>query len=138
MRPSRIVLAAEVHAALLAANGAPDAHEPVAMLGGHQRGDTAHVAACPVLPNVAVHADRFAVEPAAFAAAEASLRACGLTWLGFAHGHRGGSAAPSCADRALLWRDCVQVVVGAEGVRAFWFAGEACLPLPIQVSAVPA
>lgn len=134
MRPARVVLAAEVHTALLACGRATPGPEPVALLGGHTDGDTVHVALCPELPNVLACADRFAVEPAAFAAAEAELRARGLAWLGFAHGHRGSSSAPSVTDRATLWRDCVQIVAGADGVRAFWFTGDACRPLPLQVA----
>jgi hypothetical protein len=138
MRPTRVVLAGEVHAALLALGRGGSGPEPVALLGGRRCGDETHVVRCAPLPNLRIDADSFAVSAAAFAAGEAGLRADGLDWLGFAHAHRGGCAAPSAADHASLWRGCVQVVVGADGVRAFWFAGDTCLPLPLQVAEVPA
>ena len=55
--------------------------------------------------------DRFAMPAAVFAVAEAALRARGERWLGFAHSHPNGSTALSAADRACLWRDCLQLVV---------------------------
>src|SRR5687767_6769814 len=56
-------------------------------------------------------ADRFTMPAAVFAVAEAACRARGERWLGFAHSHPNGSAALSAADRAGLWRDCLQLVV---------------------------
>lgn len=71
--------------------------------------------------------DHFAMPAPVFAAAEAALRARGERWLGFAHSHPNGITALSAADRACLWRDCLQLVVvpgpgdGAT-IRAFWLA----------------
>ena len=70
--------------------------------------------------------DRFTMPASVFAEAEAACRARGERWLGFAHSHPNGSTALSAADRASLWRDCLQLVVvpgpgdGTTKIRAFW------------------
>jgi len=72
--------------------------------------------------------DRFTIPAAVFAAAEAACRARGERWLGFAHSHPQGSTALSAADRASLWRDCLQLVVvpgtgvpdGTTQLGAYW------------------
>lgn len=87
------------------------------------------------LGNVAANDDCFTVDAANFAAAEAALRARGVAWLGFAHSHARGAPAPSAIDRRELWRDCVQLIVAGDEVRAFWFSGERCVPLPTQCPA---
>jgi proteasome lid subunit RPN8/RPN11 len=73
--------------------------------------------------------DVFLMPAAVFATAEAACRARGERWLGFAHSHPRGSVALSAADRACLWRDCLQLVVvpgigvpgdGRTQIGAYW------------------
>lgn len=96
------------------------------------------------LANTAAAPDRFEVEAAAFAAAEAALRDQGRRWLGFVHSHPSGRAALSASDRQRLWPHCLQLVIGlgdpsAEGtwLRAFRGDGIAWHELPIDPTASP-
>lgn len=86
--------------------------EAVAVLGGRLDGTQVHLTACMPLPNVAGAADRFAVDPTAFAHREAALRAAGRAFVGFLHSHPGNRPSPSQSDRDELWRDCVHVIAG--------------------------
>lgn len=135
--PTAVLLAAEAKAAIAAAAAAALPREFVALLAGRRTPAVWFVDCVAPLPNVARSADRFVVPPAAFAAAEAEVRAQQHTWLGFVHGHPRGDASPSLADRRHLWRDCLQLIVAGDGrapgaSRAFWLHGEAVEPLPLE------
>lgn len=113
-------LLAPVRAAITAAAHAAAPRELVGVLGGppHEPG----CIACFVpLPGCGDR-DGFAVDAATFAAAEAQLRARGARFRGFVHSHPFASAALSRRDRAELWRDCVQLVVGGAGSPTAEFA----------------
>ena len=137
MRPARVAIAEAALRAFERAAAAAWPREAVAVLGGHDRGDTVEVTA--VVPIDGAGADDgFAVPPAAFARAEAALRAAGAAWRGFAHSHPRGAAAPSRRDRRELWRGCVQVIVGGTSPAhgpggAFGSGGPAAPPLPLAV-----
>lgn len=100
-----------------AAQAAP--REFIGVLAGHRDGDDLYVAACRVLPNTAADDAHFEVPAPAFAQQEAALRAQGLAWLGFVHSHPTGPPTLSPRDRAQLWRDCLQLLVVGDDVRAF-------------------
>lgn len=90
--------------------------EFVGLLGGRRAGAAARIEAfAPTRNAAAAGADGFAVAAADFAAAEAAIRAAGLQWLGFAHGHPAAAAVPSQRDRAAFWPGCLQVIVGPCG-----------------------
>ncbi len=136
-----VTMSTAVHEWLVHACLAPGSREFVALLAGPTAAGPGVVTACEPLPNASTRADAFEVEPHTFARAESRLRAAGLAFRGFAHGHGDGSAHPSLADRHALWRDCVQVI-GARNelgpvLRAFWLpaGGDACEPLPWTVVA---
>jgi len=138
--PPAMTMTTAVHEWLVHACMAPGPREFVAMLAGPVEAP-GMVTACEALPNTATSDDAFVVEPLTFARAEGRLRAAGLAFRGFAHGHRGGSAHPSLADRRALWRDCVQVIGARDEqgpvLRAFWLAagGDAFEPLAWTVVA---
>ena len=94
------------------------------LLGGRRAGDEWRVEALALLPDGGATRDAFAVAAADFAAAEAALRARGLGFLGFAHGHPDAPAVPSQRDRAAFWPGCLQAIVGPRGlaaeVRCYW------------------
>ncbi len=101
--------------------------EFVGLLGGVREVHRVRLATCTLLPNVAAGEHAFVVPAAAFATAEAELRARGEAWLGFVHSHPFAAARPSQADRRQLWRDCVQLIGGgapdAPHWRAWWLSG---------------
>lgn len=115
--------------------------EFVGLLGGRRDGGVARVEAFAPTRNIATVADGFAVAPADFAAAEAALRADGLQWLGFAHGHPTAAAAPSLRDRASFWPGCLQAIVGPCGdappIRVFLRDGDACRELACRDGVAP-
>lgn len=140
--PEAIVLAVEARTAIAEAAAAAWPHEFVGLLAGHSTPAGWFVDRVAPLPDAARGADRFLVQPAAFAAAEAELRAQRRTWLGFVHSHPRGDASPSLADRGHLWRDCLQLIVAGDGrgpgaLRAFWLSGDRVEPLPLQEQACP-
>lgn len=126
MLPS-VELAPPLRDALRRAFAAAAPREFVGLLGGARETHTVRLATCTLLPNVAVDEQAFAVPAAAFATAEAELRARGEAWLGFVHSHPFAAARPSEADRRQLWRDCVQLIGGgspdAPHWRAWWLSG---------------
>lgn len=98
-------------------------HEACGVLGGRRAGNLLELTHWVELESVDPAADAFAVDPVAFALAEARLRAAGGNWLGFAHSHPHDDAVPSARDLEVLWHGCVQVIVGGtelRDVRAFW------------------
>jgi proteasome lid subunit RPN8/RPN11 len=103
------------------------------VLGGERGADAWRVTRVLPLANSAAGDDAFAIGPEAFVAAERALHAAGLAWLGFVHSHPRSTAAPSARDRRELWRGCVQMIVGADGVRAFWFDRDTCRELTVRV-----
>jgi proteasome lid subunit RPN8/RPN11 len=135
--PPVVEIAEPVAAALAAAFAASAPREFVGLLGGDRGRDRWLATHFVALPNTAADDDRFVVEPAAFAAAEALLRQRGAAWLGFVHSHPFAAPRPSAADRDQLWRDCVQLIVGgsprALELRAFWFATAGGEPLPLAL-----
>ncbi|MCK5943140.1 MAG: Mov34/MPN/PAD-1 family protein [Planctomycetes bacterium] len=112
--------------------------EFVAALGGHEAGGDVRVTAVVALPNVALDDDAFEVEPTSFLAAEATLRARGAPFVGFAHSHPVGACAPSARDLAQLWPDCVQLITDGEQVRAYRIdRRRRAQPLPCRVAEAP-
>ena len=109
-----------LRAALVRAGRAAHPREFAAVLGGDRGGRATWVSCFVEVPNTARCADAFAVEPPAFAAAERELRRRGCAFVGFAHSHPRGVAAPAARDRAELWTECVQVITSADDVRAYW------------------
>jgi len=98
-------------------------HEACGVLGGSRHDGLLVLTHWFELSSEAPAADAFAVDPVAFALAEARLRAEGTSWLGFAHSHPHDQAVPSARDLDQLWRNCLQVVVGGaelRDMRAFW------------------
>lgn len=107
-------------------------HEACGVVGGRREGDRLELSHWIELAPTDPAADAFAVDPVAFALAEARLREEGANWLGFAHSHPHDEAVPSARDLDALWRSCLQVIVGGaelRDVRAFWLheAGAAAL-----------
>lgn len=93
--------------------------EFVAVLGGPDAGDARRdrppvVDTVIELPNTAPRDDAFAVDPIAFSRVEATLRATGRRFAGFAHSHPGGTPAPSARDLAELWPGCIQLIAGCD------------------------
>lgn len=125
-----------LRAELAAACRAEPAREFVGLLGGRTTPGAVRATAWVRLPNVAARDDAFAVDPVAFARAEADLRARELAWLGFVHSHVRAGASLSHTDREHLWRDCLQFVAsvhgGAFALRGFAFAGGAWQALPAR------
>ncbi|HZN41421.1 MAG TPA: Mov34/MPN/PAD-1 family protein [Planctomycetota bacterium] len=136
-----VVLSDDARAALerAAAEAAP--REMVGLLAG-----TSAFAVERFVPvaGAACTEDHFTMPAAVFAAAEAACRARGERWLGFAHSHPRGSTALSAADRAFLWRDCLQLVVvpGGDGttrIGAYWLTKDRVDTLAIgRAEAAPA
>jgi proteasome lid subunit RPN8/RPN11 len=125
-----------VVAALRHALHAAAPREFLGVLGGSGDGATWTVDAFLPLPNAARGADAFEVVPAAFAAAEAQLRAQGRRWLGFAHGHPTAPAVPSLRDVAAFWPGCLQAIVGpcdpGAVVRCYWRDGAAVREVAVR------
>lgn len=124
--------------AIAAAMAAAWPREIVALLGGPAGGSGLVTTIVPV-PNVADDDDAFAVRAADFAAGEHRLRAAGATWLGFVHSHPRSAAAPSRADHAALWRDCLQLIAAGDGrtrfdLRAFRWTASTCAALPLRTA----
>jgi proteasome lid subunit RPN8/RPN11 len=109
MKSRPVVLSDGARAALerAAAEAAP--LEMVGLLAG--TGDAFAVQRFVPVTAATCTEDCFTIPAPVFAAAEAVCRAGGERWLGFAHSHPRGSTALSAADRASLWRDCLQLVV---------------------------
>lgn len=135
MPPRAIELDHDVAAAVVAYAARQHPREFVGLLAGWSTPERVRVADCVQFDNTALGDDRFAVDPIAFARAEATLRARGHCWLGFVHSHPHGTAVPSRTDQHELWRDCVQLIVAGADLRAFWYCGEECSPLPVHVNA---
>ena len=93
--------------------------EMAAVLGGYVADQTAYVQRMLLLPNQSANDDTFEVDGVAFAQCEHQLRLEHRTFLGFAHSHPEGIAAPSRRDRELLWPDCVQVITDGTNCNAF-------------------
>ncbi len=115
-------------------------NEVVLLLGGQYVGATAYIERCSELTATATSPHHFRAHAVDFVRLEASLRADGHRWLGFAHSHPDGDAALSTTDRAELWRGCVQLVVGTRGPQAtaaaaFWLWGQQLQQLPLRVAA---
>jgi len=140
----RVSLSPELPHRLRAAAAAAAPREFVALLAGPATQAALFVDHVQPLANTAATLDRFEVEAAAFAAAEAALRDQGRRWLGFVHSHPSGDAGLSTADRQRLWPHCLQLVIGlaattAEGtwLRAFRSDGHAWHELPIDTIESP-
>ncbi|HEU4418461.1 MAG TPA: Mov34/MPN/PAD-1 family protein [Planctomycetota bacterium] len=124
MSSRTVVLSDGAWAALARAAAEAAPFEMVGLLAG--AGDALVVDRFVPVVGATCSEDRFTMPAAVFAAAEAALRARGERWLGFAHSHPRGSTALSAADRACLWRNCMQLVVvpspgdGATEIRAWW------------------
>lgn len=137
MPPRAIELDHDLAVAVAAHCARRHPREFVGLVAGWSSPERLRVADCAPLDNTALGDDRFTVDPIAFARAEAKLRARGHGWLGFVHSHPRGTAAPSRTDHLELWRDCVHLIVAGAELRAFWYRGEECLPLPVRMSAPP-
>ncbi len=139
--PAAAHFADDVAAALRGACAAAAPREFVGLLGGRRAGAVWRVAAVALVPNGATTADAFTVAPTDFAAAEATLRAAGHDWLGFAHGHPRAPATPSARDRAAFWPDCLQAIVGGTPGRAelrvFWRDADGCRELACVAAEAP-
>lgn len=118
--PDAVAWTEDLREALLAAALRASPREFVAVLGGSCGADATSVTAFIEVDNIARSDDRFGVDPWAFAAAEQRLRRRGCAFVGFAHSHPRGAAAPSARDRDELWSGCVQMVVAGDDVRAYW------------------
>lgn len=141
MPPDAVVLAPEACEAMVAAARAAWPVEMVGLLGGDNAGGVITARRFEPLPSATTDRDAFAVPAATFAAAEYALRRCGLAWVGFAHSHPDGAAAPSARDRLDLWSGCVQVVVVATpgappAIGAFWRDGDGMLPLVLRAASL--
>ena len=119
--PDAVAWTEDLREALLDAARLASPREVVAVLGGDCGADTTSVTAFVEVENVARGDDRFGVDPGAFAAVEQQLRRRGCAFVGFAHSHSRGVAAPSARDRDELWSGCVQLIVAGDDVRAYWF-----------------
>lgn len=138
MRAAAVELDPAVAQAIAAAMAAAWPREFVALLGG-PGGGTGPVTTIVPVPNAAAGDDAFVVRPADFAAGEHRLRAAGAAWLGFVHSHPHGAAAPSRADHAALWRDCLQLIAAGDGrtrcdLRAYRWAAAGCVTLPMRTA----
>jgi proteasome lid subunit RPN8/RPN11 len=114
-----IVWTGETRSQLATATRQQAPREITAVLGGRIVGKTVHVERVVALPNQSMHNDAFVIEASQFARCEHDLRDAGLEFVGFAHSHPEGHAAPSQRDREQLWTDCVQVITNGEQVHAF-------------------
>jgi proteasome lid subunit RPN8/RPN11 len=119
--------------AALAARAHP--REFVGALGGRTTDAGWRVETILPLPNVAGATDAFAIAAHDFAAAAAELAASDTPWIGFVHSHPHGDPRPSARDRAALWRDCLQLIVGGERIAAFVLRGPRVLTLPLAILA---
>lgn len=136
MRPSEVALAAGARQAIDRAVRAAWPREWVAVLGGQRRPAVTCIDRIVSVAD-ADTIDGFAMPPAAFVAATAELARLGCEFLGFAHSHPGGAAAPSVRDRTELWSRCVQLIAGGAGpdavqLAAYWLDRGACTPLPLR------
>jgi proteasome lid subunit RPN8/RPN11 len=137
MPPSEVLLDAAVHGAILrhAADSMP--FEMAGALGGHLDGGRPVVDRWLPLGLLQRGTADFRADAVAFARAEATLRAEDRRWHGFVHSHPGAATEPSKRDRAELWRDCVQLIVGAGGeMRAFWLDGGSLCELGLRIVAM--
>jgi proteasome lid subunit RPN8/RPN11 len=136
--PETALFPEAVVAALRRALHAAAPREFVGLLGGSSDGAKWTVDAFLPLPNAARGVDAFAVAPAAFAAAEAELRAQGRRWLGFAHGHPTAPAVPSQRDVAAFWPGCLQAIVGpcdpGAALRCYWRDGTAVREVAVRAA----
>ncbi len=131
----RVTVAEDAAAAMFAAARAAWPREMVGVAGGREAGDRAAVAAFLPLPAAAAPG-AFVVDAAAFATAEAALRARGLALLGFVHSHPQASPHPSRADCAAAWPDTLQLLLGGAtpatlALRAFTIRCGVAHPLPL-------
>ena len=132
--PDAVAWTEDLREALLAAARLASPRELVAVLGGDCGADTTSVTAFVEVQNVARGDDRFGVDPGAFAAVEQQLRRRGCAFVGFAHSHPRGAAAPSARDRDELWSGCVQLIVAGDDVRAYWLdRARAVHALPLRL-----
>ena len=115
-----LVCSERVRADLLRATAAAAPRECAAVLGGSRGPGRASITQLVEVPNVGRGEDAFAVDPVDFARAERAITRRGLTFLGFAHSHPRGAAAPSLRDLKELWTGCFHLIAGASQVRAFW------------------
>lgn len=134
--PSTVDLRETALAELRTATARAAPAEMVRLLAGHADGTAVQVVGTWELPGAVCSRDHFQVDAAVFARAEATIRAAGLQWLGFAHSHPHGPAHLSAVDRAALWPDCVQVLVTGDGrdegtIRAYWLHGDTVQALPV-------
>ncbi len=140
MQKGAVKLEAGVAAAIARAAQQALPCEMVGVLGGSTANGRPRITRFVPLSAADCRRDRFHVPPAAFAAAEAALRADGLAWLGFVHSHPRGDARPSATDERELWRGCVQLVVGLGGqrpeLRAFMLDAHGVRELRLDVCGV--
>lgn len=114
-------LPAAVRAAIAAMARAAAPRELVGLLGGPACGARRIEQFVPLPPECG-GPHGFHVAAHEFAVAEAVLRGRGARWLGFVHSHPVGTAQLSHRDRRELWRECLQLVVGAASSAAPTFA----------------
>lgn len=78
--------------------------------------------------NVGEAVDRFALDPTEIAVTERALRSAGLRIAGLFHSHPGALAWPSEADRAGVWPELLQVILGRAARDAAEFTALAVCP----------
>lgn len=114
-----IVWTGDTRSQLAEATRQQSPREIAAVLGGRIVDQIAHIERVVALPNQSEHDDAFVLDARQFSRCEHELRAAGLAFIGFAHSHPEGHAAPSTRDREQLWTDCLQVITNHEQVNAF-------------------
>ena len=118
--PEELVWTESVRSDLLRAASTAAPRECAAVLGGESDGARTAITSLVEVPNAHPEPDAFEITPADFARAQRALEDRGAKFIGFAHSHPRGAAAPSLRDRAELWTGCVHLIAGGEHVRAFW------------------
>lgn len=122
--PDELVWTEAVREDLLRAASAAAPGECAAVLGGEPGRDRTAITELIEVPNAARSDDAFVVDPADFARAQQALEGLGAAFVGFAHSHPRGAAAPSMRDCAELWTGCVHLIAADQQVRAFWLDRE--------------
>ena len=133
--PDELLWTEGAREALLGLARAAAPRECAAVLGGRCDGATTYVTDVTALVNRASGDDAFAVDEREFLRSSRALADRGRTFVGFAHSHPRGSAAPSQRDRDQLWTGCVQLITDGDEVRAFWLdPRRAVHALPLDVT----
>ncbi|MEC8252424.1 MAG: M67 family metallopeptidase [Planctomycetota bacterium] len=136
--PEELVWTERVQSDLLRAASAASPRECAAVLGGEAAGARTAITSLIEVPNAHPEPDAFEITPADFARAQRALEDRGAAFIGFAHSHPRGAAAPSLRDRAELWTGCVHLIAGGEQVRAFWLDVDRTVrALPLLRAGVP-